>query len=80
MERWRTVMPVLLAAVIAVAGSLLTYRWIKSQMARGPEVVTERVETVPIAVAKADLPWGKPSQMEPEPPVPRSTHRTVENA
>ena len=65
MERWRIVFPILLAAVIALVGSLLTYRWVKTQVTQEPQVVVEqRVDTVPIAVATADIPWGTRLDLE----------------
>jgi pilus assembly protein CpaB len=58
MGRWRTVIPIVLAALIALIGSFLTYRWVKIQMARAPVQSGEVLETADIAVAKVDLPWG----------------------
>jgi pilus assembly protein CpaB len=58
MEKWKSVLPVLLALVIASAGSWMTYRWVKKQLAQGQTSGKEEVQTVTVAVAKADLPWG----------------------
>jgi len=58
MEKWKPVLPVLLALVIAFAGSLMTYRWVKKQMAKAPQAGTGDLQTVSVAVAKKDMSWG----------------------
>ena len=53
---WKTVLPIILAVVIAVFGGIFTYNMLKQQMTpKGP--VAEQ-EVVQIAVAGIDLPWG----------------------
>ena len=58
MKRWQAILPVVLAGVIALLGSGLTYRWVNSQISPGPKVEEADVETVPIVVAVADMAWG----------------------
>jgi len=63
MGNWKTIAPILISIVIAVAGSVFIYRWISSKT--GPkEVVKLQTEAVPIAVAAVDLQWG--TQLKPE--------------
>lgn len=57
MGKWRVVVPIVAALLIALLGSLLTYNWIKKQTA-GTASVQEDTELVKIAVAQIDLPWG----------------------
>ncbi len=54
--RWRVLLPILAAAVIAFAGSYLTYRWVKQQTVAPTR--TEEVEVVNVAVPRIDIPWG----------------------
>jgi pilus assembly protein CpaB len=59
MGRWRAIIPVLLAVIIAVVGGLLTYRWAKKNLTPAPsEQAKAGAESALIAVAAADLPWG----------------------
>jgi len=55
----RVIVPILLAVFIALVGSFLTYRWVKLQVRPSPESPERAAETVSIAVAAVDLPWGK---------------------
>ncbi len=57
MGRWKAVIPIVLALVIAAGGSFFLYKWIKRQAAP-QEVVRVETEAVPVAVAALDLPWG----------------------
>ena len=57
MAKWKAVIPILLAVLIALLGSFLTYRWAKQQIQPGQSVHMD-VETVAIAVASSDLGWG----------------------
>ena len=57
MGRWKAVIPIVLALVIAAGGSFFLYKWIKRQTAP-QEVVRVETEAVPVAVAALDLPWG----------------------
>ncbi|MBW2620487.1 MAG: Flp pilus assembly protein CpaB [Deltaproteobacteria bacterium] len=56
MERWRAVVPIVLALVIAVVASVLIYKWMKKQTA--PEKVAEKAKIVQIAVAEVEIPAG----------------------
>jgi len=56
MERWRAVVPIVLALVIAVAASVLIYKWMKKQTA--PKKVAEKAETMQVAVAEVEIPAG----------------------
>jgi pilus assembly protein CpaB len=63
MRNLKTLMPIALSLVIAIAGSYLLYQWIENQ--RAPkEVVQVKAEAVQVAVATADLPWG--TKLKPE--------------
>jgi pilus assembly protein CpaB len=55
----RVIVPILLAVFIALVGSFLTYRWVKLQVQPSPEAPERAADTVSIAVAAVDLPWGK---------------------
>jgi pilus assembly protein CpaB len=57
MVKWKTIVPIIAAVIIALLGSVFTYQWIKRQAA--PEkIVKIESEAVPIVVALIDLPWG----------------------
>jgi len=57
MRNWKTLAPIALSLIIAVAGSYFLYRWIERQ--RAPkEIVQVQAEAVPVVVAAANLPWG----------------------
>jgi pilus assembly protein CpaB len=63
MGNWRAIVPIFLSLAIAVAGSILLYKWINSQ--RAPkEIVKVEAEAVPVTVAAVDLPWG--TKLKPE--------------
>ena len=57
MKSTKGIFPIVVAFVIALAGSILTYTWITRQQP-AQEVVTVDAEVVEIAVAVNDLPWG----------------------
>jgi pilus assembly protein CpaB len=57
MSRMKAILPIFLAACIALGGAVWTYRWVNNQLVPSPRQV-ERAEAVPIVVALADLPWG----------------------
>ena len=63
MGNWKAIAPILISIVIAVAGSVLIYKWINSKTGQ-TEVVKVETEAVPIAVAAVDLQWG--TQLKPE--------------
>lgn len=57
MKKWNPVLTIILAIVIALAGSFLAYNIAKKQTS--PQIVMpEKQETVDIAVAAVGLPWG----------------------
>lgn len=51
MERWRVVVPIALALIVAVLGSIFLYNWIKKQTAPREAVVKEEIKTQNVAVA-----------------------------
>ncbi|MEJ5364646.1 MAG: Flp pilus assembly protein CpaB [Desulfosoma sp.] len=56
MGRYRALIPLVLALVVAVLGSYAIYQWLRQ---RPPTVVeSTRADTQKVAVAAADLPWG----------------------
>ena len=57
MGKWKTIIPIMLALVIAASGSLFLYKWLQKQSAP-KEVVKVEAEAVPVTVALVDLPWG----------------------
>jgi pilus assembly protein CpaB len=57
MKKWNPVLTIILAIVIALAGSFMAYNIAKKQMS-SETVVAEKAETVDIAVAVVSLPWG----------------------
>ena len=57
MKKWNPVLTIILAIVIALAGSFLAYNIAKKQTSP-QNVVAEKAETVDIAVAVVSLPWG----------------------
>lgn len=57
MKKFRVVVPILLAIIVAGAGSLLVYSWVQKQ-AMPKEAVQVQNEAVPVAVVALDLPWG----------------------
>ena len=63
MKKWNPVLTIILAIVIALAGSFLAYKIAKKQTA--PQIVAvEKAETVDIAVAVVSLPWGTKITLE----------------
>ncbi len=63
MGKWKTIAPIVISIIIAVAGSVFIYKWINAKTAP-KEVVKVQSEAVPIAVAAVDLQWG--TQLKPE--------------
>jgi len=57
MKSTKGIFPIVIAFVIALAGSILTYTWITRQ-SPSQEVVKVDADAVKIAVAVNDLPWG----------------------
>jgi pilus assembly protein CpaB len=57
MGNLKSVIPIVVSLVIAVAGTWFIYQWVQGQ--RAPkEVVQVQAEAVPVVVAAADIPWG----------------------
>jgi pilus assembly protein CpaB len=57
MGKWRAVITIALALVIAGSASMFAYKWLKKQSA-GKTLVEANTVAVPVAVAAADLNWG----------------------
>jgi len=59
MGRAKAFIPIILAVVIAAAGSFFVYNWLRGQKAPVPELVeSQKQETETVAVAATDIPWG----------------------
>jgi pilus assembly protein CpaB len=59
MRRWRAVVPIVLAFVIAGAGSYFVHQWLKRQTKPEPVEQPEKApESVPVIVAAVDIEWG----------------------
>ena len=58
MGKYKAMIPIFLALVIAAGGSLFLYKWLQHQGGPKQVVVKEKAEAVPVAVAAVDLPWG----------------------
>jgi pilus assembly protein CpaB len=57
MGKWKAVIPIALALVIALSGSFFLYKWLKAQTLP-KEMVKVESEAVPIAVTAIDVAWG----------------------
>ena len=55
MERWRALIPIAVALIVAVVASVLIYNWMKKQIAPKEEIVKEELRTFDVAVAKTNL-------------------------
>jgi pilus assembly protein CpaB len=55
--KWKAIIPIISALVIAAVGSVFLYKFIQKQTAP-KEVVRVETEAVPVAVAAVDLTWG----------------------
>ena len=63
MGKWKVMVPIALALVIATLVTIFVYKWLKVQAA--PKEITKvESEVVSVAVAAADLPWG--TKLSPE--------------
>jgi pilus assembly protein CpaB len=62
MGKWKAMIPIVLAFVVAATASMFTYKWLKKETAP-KAVVRVESEAVPVAVAAVDLPWG--AKLEP---------------
>ena len=57
--KWKSIIPIVLALVIALGGSFFLYKWLKMQS--GPKQMAQiqaDSDAVPVMVAILDLPWG----------------------
>jgi pilus assembly protein CpaB len=57
MGKWKAVIPIVVALVIAAGGSLFLYRWLQVK-SKPTETVVVQTEAVPVAVAAVNIPWG----------------------
>jgi pilus assembly protein CpaB len=57
MRNWKAILPVVIAVVIAAAGTYYIYTWTHSQTLN-QEVSMGDVQAIPVAVANVDLAWG----------------------
>lgn len=57
MNKWSGFLPITVALIIALGGSIFTYSWIKKQ-ASLKQLPTGKADAVSIAVASQDLSWG----------------------
>jgi len=57
MGKYKAIIPIALALVIALSGSFFLYKWLEAQT-MPKEVVKVESEAVPVAVTAADLAWG----------------------
>jgi pilus assembly protein CpaB len=57
MAKWKPIIPIALALIIAIGGSVFLYKWLLAQTSP-KDVVKVEAEAVPVVVAKVDLAWG----------------------
>jgi pilus assembly protein CpaB len=58
MGKWKAVIPIVVALVIASGGSLFLYRWLQAKTQPTETVEVAETKAVPVAVAAANIPWG----------------------
>jgi pilus assembly protein CpaB len=58
MDRWRVVVPIVLALVVAVVSSVFIYKWMKKQTAPKDVAKIEEVKLKEVATAEVNLPVG----------------------
>ena len=58
MGKFRVIVPIILALLIAVSGSYFLYKYLKGLPASGTKNIKVEAEAVPILVAAIDLKWG----------------------
>ena len=63
MGKWKALIPIALALVIAASGSFFVYKWLQTQTAPN-QAVKAQFDSVPVTVATADLPWGTKLKQE----------------
>ncbi len=64
MGKWKAMIPIVLALLIAFTGSIFLYKWMKRQTAPKKEVVKIKSKAVQVAVAEVDMLWG--TKLKPE--------------
>ena len=64
MGKWKAIIPIALALVIASTLTIFLYKWVKTQTAPKEEDVQAESKTVSVVVAAVDLPWG--TKLEPK--------------
>ena len=64
MGKWKAIIPIVLALVIALTLTIFLYKWVKKQTTEKEAVQQAESETVSVVVASADLPWG--TKLEPK--------------
>jgi pilus assembly protein CpaB len=62
MGKWRAILPIAMAVLIAFFGSIFLYKWLQSQT--GTKIIKSEVASVPVCVAAVDLAWGSKLQKE----------------
>lgn len=63
MNKWSGFLPITVALIIALGGSIFTYSWIKKQTSQ-KQMLQGKSDAVSIAVASHDLPWGSQIKKE----------------
>ena len=58
MGKMRAIIPIGIALAVALGTTGFTYRWVKQERVVVPTEVVEKVESVPVVAAVADLNWG----------------------
>jgi len=58
MGKWKAVIPIIVALVIASGGSLFLYQWLQAKTQPTETVEVAETKAVPVAVAAANIPWG----------------------
>ena len=64
MGKWKAGIPFVLALVVALAASVFLYNWVGDQKTMPKVAKAAELETVPVVVATAGLPWG--TKLKPE--------------
>jgi pilus assembly protein CpaB len=67
MGKWRAVVPIVLALIVAVVASVLIYKWMKKQTAPKEVAKVEEIKIQQVAIAEVELPMGtklKPEMMK----------------
>jgi pilus assembly protein CpaB len=64
MGKWKAIIPIVLAIVIALTLTIFLYTWVKKQTTEKEAVQQAESKIVSVVVAAADLPWG--TKLEPK--------------